>query len=61
MIVEDRTGAIYWPTEETMPAGSQNERLIPFAAKHVVVSGKVYTRNGNSAMVIEKITESPAK
>ena len=34
-------GAIYWPIAEAMPAASQNEKLLPFAAQRVVVSGKV--------------------
>ena len=48
-------GAIYWPTTDAMPATSQNEKLLPFAAQRVVASGKLYERGGSKALVIEKI------
>ena len=48
-------GAIYWPIADGMPAASQNDKLLPFAAERVVVSGKVYTHGGSKALVIEKI------
>jgi hypothetical protein len=48
-------GAIYWPIADAMPASGQNEKLLPFAAQRVVVSGKVYEHGGSKALVIEKI------
>jgi hypothetical protein len=48
-------GAIYWLTTDAMPATSQNEKLLPFAAQRVVVNGKLYERGGSKALVIEKI------
>jgi len=48
-------GAIYWPIADAMPAASQNDKLLPFAAQRVVVSGKVYEHGGSKALVIEKI------
>lgn len=56
VLVQDN-GTIFWPIEETMPAGSQNARLMPFAGKHVTASGKVFQRNGTTAIVIDKISE----
>jgi hypothetical protein len=58
VIVQD-DGTIYWPIEETMPAASQNARLLPFAGKHVTASGKVFARNGTTAIVIDKINNAP--
>ena len=51
-------GTIYWPISATMPAKGQNARLLPYAAKHVTVTGKVYERGGSRAIVIEKIEPS---
>jgi hypothetical protein len=48
-------GSIYWPTTDAMPATSQNEKLLPFAAQRVAASGKLYGRGGSKALVIEKI------
>jgi hypothetical protein len=38
-----------------MPAEGQNERLMEFAGKRVVVTGKVYQRAGSRAIVIAKV------
>ena len=48
-------GSIYWPTTDAMPATSQNEKLLPFAAQRLVASGKVYERGGSRALVIAKV------
>ena len=48
-------GAIYWPIADTMPAASQNDKLVPFAGERVMVSGKVYMHGGSKGLVIEKI------
>lgn len=48
-------GTIYWPIADTTPASGQNERLLPFAGQKVTASGKVFKRDGSSALVIEKI------
>jgi hypothetical protein len=50
-------GTVYWPISESMPAIGQNERLLPFAGKRVTASGKLFTRGGSQALVIEKIDE----
>src|SRR6266566_9391581 len=55
VLVQDDGATIFWPIEETMPAASQNARLLPYAGKHVTASGKVFARNGTTAIVIEKI------
>jgi hypothetical protein len=60
VLVQD-DGTILWPIEEVMPAKSVNARLLPFAGKHVTASGKLFARNGTSAIVIEKIGESGEK
>ena len=48
-------GIIYWPIADTMPAQGQNGRLMDFAGKRVVVTGKVYQRAGSRAIVIAGI------
>jgi len=55
LVILSDTGAIYWPIADTMPAAGQNEKLLPFAGKRVVVNGKVYDHGGSKALVIEKI------
>src|SRR5689334_4809635 len=55
LVILADTGSIYWPTTDAMPATSQNGKLLPFAGKRVVASGKEYDRGGSKALVIEKI------
>jgi hypothetical protein len=61
LVIVDEDGSIYWPIEETMPAASVNQRLLPFAGKHVTASGKVFARKGTTAIVIDKINDAPEK
>jgi hypothetical protein len=58
LVILQDDGSIYWPIAEEMPASGQNDRLLPYAGKRVNVSGKVYTRGGSNALVIEKIDEA---
>lgn len=48
-------GTIYWPIASTTPSNGQNPKLLPYAARKVTVTGKVYERGGSKAIVIEKI------
>lgn len=48
-------GAIFLPVAEAIPAAGQNERLLPFAGTRVTVSGRIFTRAGSQALVIDKI------
>jgi len=50
-------GTMFLPIADTMPAAGQNERLMPFAGKRVKASGRVFTRNGSQAIVIDKLEE----
>jgi hypothetical protein len=50
---------VYWPISDATPAAGQNTKLLPFAAEKVVVTGKVFTRGGSRAIVIEKIEPEP--
>jgi hypothetical protein len=61
LIVLQDDGSIYWPISNQIPAEGQNERLLPFAGKRVTITGKVYTRGGSNALVIEKIAEVAGK
>jgi hypothetical protein len=60
LVILQDDGTIYWPISESMPAVGQNERLMPFAGKRVTVSGKLFSRGGSHALVIEKVHEAPA-
>ena len=62
LVILTDNGTIYWPIADTTPSSGQNEKLLPFAGQRVTASGKVYTRGGSTALVIEKIAaESGAK
>src|ERR1700724_1054539 len=55
LVVLAPNGVIYWPIADTTPSSSQNDKLLPFAGKSVVASGKVFERGGSKAIVISKI------
>jgi hypothetical protein len=55
LVILADNGSVYWPTTDALPATSQNEKLLPFAAQKVVVSGRLYERGGSKALLIEKI------
>ncbi len=55
LVILADNGTIYWPIADTTPSAGQNEKLLPFAGQRVTASGKVYTRGGSTAIVIEKI------
>jgi hypothetical protein len=59
LVILSDAGEIYWPISEKTPAEGQNTRLLPFAGKKVNVTGRVYSRGGSKAIVIDKI-EKPA-
>ncbi len=61
LVILQDDGSIYWPISDTTPAVSQNARLTPYAGKRVTASGKVYTRGGSTALVIEKIQEAASR
>lgn len=60
LVILADTGVIYWPISDTTPAASQNDKLLPFAAQKVTVTGKVFARGGSRAIVIEKIEPVPS-
>ena len=55
LVIQTEAGTVYLPIADSMPAASQNDRLLPYAGQIVSVTGKVYTRGGAHAIVIEKI------
>ena len=55
LVILSDSGEIYWPISDAMPAVGQNEKLLPFAAQKVTVTGKVFVRGGSHAIVIDKI------
>jgi len=61
LVILTDNGNIYWPISDTTPSASQNGKLMPFAGERVTTSGKVYTRGGSTAIVIEKIAAEAAK
>jgi len=55
LVILSDNGTIYWPISDAMPAKGQNERLLEFAGKRVIVAGKIYQRAGSRAIVIATI------
>jgi hypothetical protein len=55
LVILTDSGTIYWPISDATPAQGQNDRLLEFAGKRVVVTGKVYQRAGSRAVVIATI------
>jgi len=55
LVILTDSGTLYWPISDAMPAKGQNERLMEFAGKRVIVTGKVYQRAGSRAIVIATI------
>lgn len=60
LVILADSGAIYWPISDAMPAVGQNDKLLPFAAQKVTVTGKVFVRDGTRAIVIDKIEPAAA-
>ena len=58
LVILTDSGTIYWPISDATPAQGQNDRLLEFAGKRVVVTGKVYQRAGSRAVVIATIEAS---
>jgi hypothetical protein len=61
LVILTDNGTIYWPIADTTPSAGQNEKLLPFAGQRVTASGKVFTRGGSNAIVIDKIGAEAAK
>lgn len=60
LVILTDAGVIYWPISNATPATGQNDRLLPYAGKPVSMEGEVFEEGGSRAIVIAKITESPA-
>ena len=60
LVIMTDAGVLYWPISDEMPAKGQNDRLMEYAGKKVSVTGKVLTKGGAHAVVIEKIEAAPA-
>jgi hypothetical protein len=60
LVILTDSGQVYWPISDAMPAIGQNERLLPFAAQKVTVTGRVYVRGGSRAIVIDKVEPQAA-
>jgi hypothetical protein len=58
LVILQDDGSIYWPIADSMPAVGQNDRLLPYAGKRITATGKVYSRGGSQAMVIEKLASA---
>jgi hypothetical protein len=55
LVIQTAEGIIYWPISSDTPATGQNDKLMQYAGKMVTVSGRVYSKGGSRAIVIEKI------
>ena len=52
LVILTEDGHIYWPISDKTPATGQNSRLLKFAGQKVVITGKIYERDGSHAIVI---------
>jgi len=59
LVIQTAEGTIYWPISDQTPAAGQNDKLMEYAGKMVSVTGKVYTKGGSRAIVIDKIEAAP--
>src|SRR5580658_2775422 len=50
LVILADNGTIYWPISDATPAQGQNVRLMEFAGKRVVATGKVYQRAASRAV-----------
>jgi hypothetical protein len=55
LVILQDDGSIYWPIADSMPAVGQNDRLLPYGGNRITATGKVYSRGGSQAIVIEKL------
>lgn len=55
LVIQTAAGTIYWPISSETPAAGQNDKLMSYAGKMVTVTGRVYTKGGSRAIVIEKV------
>jgi hypothetical protein len=55
LVIQTAEGIIYWPISSDTPAGGQNDKLMSYAGKTVNVTGRVYSKGGSRAIVIEKV------
>ncbi len=55
LVIQTEAGTIYWPISGDTPATGQNDKLLAYAGKMVSVTGKVYTKGGSKAIVIDKV------
>jgi hypothetical protein len=60
LVIQTDAGMIYWPISDETPAKGQNDKLIDYAGQMVTVTGKVYTKGGSKAIVIEKVEAAQA-
>jgi hypothetical protein len=60
LVILSDSGLVYWPISDTTPAVGQNDKLLPFAAQKVTVTGRMFSRGGSRAIVIEKIEPAGA-
>ena len=55
LAILDDKGRLYLPVSATMPATSQNDKLLPFAGQRVVVTGKIFEKQGSRGIEISDI------
>ncbi len=55
LVILTDDGTVLWPIAKGTPATGQNDRLLPFAGKKVVVKGEAFERGGSRAIAIESI------
>jgi len=55
LVIQTDSGVIYWPISADTPAAGQNDKLMSYAGKMVSVTGRVYSKGGSKAIVIDNV------
>src|SRR5271157_2881507 len=55
LAILDDKGRLYLPVSTTMPAASQNDKLLPHAGQRVIVRGKAFEKAGSHGIEISDI------
>ena len=59
IVIATKEGDLYTPIAKEIPDSSQREKLMPFVAKYVRATGRVFERGGMKAIAIDEIRVEP--
>jgi hypothetical protein len=59
IVIATKEGDLYTPIATAIPDSSQREKLMPYVAKYVRATGRVFERGGMKAIAIDEIRVEP--